>query len=807
MRYPSGRLFHALSWRLFIVALLLTLAGCTGKPTATPAPAEAGQPAAALPSSAEIRPEEGGTVALAGGAEVSFAAGAVTKAATVSLRMLDKPPAVPVPRSLIGRAYQVSVEGGDLIGVARVMLPLPANVTSDAYDLAPYRWTGEAWERLTPRLVGGKVQFGISAAAIVALQGQWRLADASLALAMPASEPGRPTAPIVAVGQYRYLALPALQGEYVSARLTLKRDSTGGAGQVRGDEAADETVAETELWFKPDPARPQAVIEFSYVFEVKPGDVKAPPASVSRLYAVLTVEDSAAPTRRLGAGIEYTQLLPIQVSGAQVVRPELAPGKTPPLRWNVRLNGYPLLQKPATELSLSLPDVLAEGGLGDYQIILEAELDGKWVGVSNEVTVQLRLPATATPSPTATRPASATPAISLPGGGTATPGGPAPATPTRRPTPSERTSTPAAGPSPTATSAVATVTPTPTRPAWASVFWADHYTLEPDACTTLHWNVENVTEVYLDGVAKTGSDTYRVCPTKTTTYTLRVVSSTGTQELRATITVQAAGETVVQFTADSYEIVKGKCTTLRWRATNVTAVFLSGQGVAGEASKEVCPDATTEYELRVEAGSAATVVKKLIVTVLAAEKIAMRFWAEQYTMEEDGCTTLHWNVQDVEEVYLTTTGAEEGVAGVGTRSVCPGASQFYTLRAVASDDRAASKQVNLKAGEPILGDDEVIAQGIVNEVTFLASLDALGGGNQPGWQVTVDGVNPLFTGVGECCQTVVKLLITKTVADAVGGPVDWPINPGQFVEFRAACTGEICTVAASESQYVRLRSD
>jgi hypothetical protein len=796
---------------LLTLAALSALVACNGRPTATPT-GDAERTPIVLPeltASVTLRPDEGGTLALNDGAEVVFARASVAEATAASLRVLDKPPAVPVPRSLIGRAYQLALDGDRLAGVARVTLPLPRNVTSDSYDLAPYRWTGETWERLTPRLVGGKMQFGVSEATVFALLGQWRPADATLALAIPAIEPGRPSAPVAVIGQYRYSALPALQGEYVPARLTLKRDSTGGAGQVSGDVTRDETVAEATVAFKPDPAQAQGVIEFSYVFEVKPGDVNAPPASVSRLYAVLTVEDSLAPTRRFSNGVEYTQLLPIQVSGAAVVRPDPLPDKTPALRWNVRLNGYPLTQTLATDPTLPLPDVLAEGGLGEYRITLEAQLDGKWVGVSNEVTVQLRLPATPTPSPT--RPAGGTAiAIPIPGGDT-TSGGLQSPTPTRRTATGDRTPTPSPSPSPTATSGAPAPTPTATPP-WPKVFWADSYYVIAGGCTTLHWNVENVTAVFLDGSETTGQNDRQVCLSQTTTYTLRVVNSAGTQDRTVTISVRTPSQAAIEFTADSFEIVSGECTMLHWRTSNVTAVYLDGEDVVGEASQEVCPEETTQYELRVEAGAAAPVIKLLVITVLDAARIPMRFWAEQYALRPNQCTILHWSVQGVEKVFLegVSAGPAEGVVGVGARQICPPSAQqqFYTLRAVIDSERTQTKQLAVQAAERTLTAGEIIAQGIVNDVAFVADLDLGLADNQPGWELTVDGINPLFTNAGSSAPVMVKLSILQSVAEIEsGGPVDWPINAGQLIEFRAACVNGACSLSAGIPFYVRLRSE
>jgi hypothetical protein len=608
-------------------------------------------------------------------------------------------------------------------------------------------------------------------------------------------------------GVYRFSAPPAIQDGLVQARLLLKRDSSGGAGQISGDETFDQTVDEAVLWFKPDPDQAEGVIEFAHTFTLTPGNLIVPLGSANYFYAVLAVADSLAPTRRFSPAVQYTPLLLIQVVGNEVVRPELAGAQPKSLRWHVQLNGQTLLTRPATGPAFPLADALAQGGLGDYKITLEAEIGDQFRPVSNEVSVQLVLPVTATLTPSQTPLPGATAVVTGEVPGTPTAVGTVPLTPTRRTPPGERTPTSTAGPSPTATGVGPTSTPTATRPAWASVFWADRYTINAGECATLYWNVEGVTAVYLDGSPTTGHESRQVCPTQTTTYTLRVVNQTGSQERRVTITVQTTAQTTIEFTADHYQLTEGQCTTLRWRATNVTAVYLDNEGVAGEASKVVCPETTTTYKLRVESSSGST-TKELIISVVPAEAIVIKFWAEQYTLPTNGCTTLHWSVENVQEVYLDVTGQEEGVAGSGTRGVCPEGIQFYIVRAVASDDRSATKDITLQAGDPAMSTNEVIAQAIVNNVTYVDDLDPYGPGNLQGWRLLLDGVNPLFKGSGDCCETTITLQITQAQASgAYGSFIDWPINIGQLIEFRAFCTAGVCNLDTNRAFYLKLRSD
>jgi hypothetical protein len=57
----------------------------------------------------------------------------------------------------------------------------------------------------------------------------------------------------------------------------------------------------------------------------------------------------------------------------------------------------------------------------------------------------------------------------------------------------------------------------------------------------------------------------------------------------------------VSFTVEQGTVDAGQCTTLHWSVQYVTAVYLDGEGVAGEGSREVCPPETTTYNLHVEA--------------------------------------------------------------------------------------------------------------------------------------------------------------------------------------------------------------
>ena len=80
-----------------------------------------------------------------------------------------------------------------------------------------------------------------------------------------------------------------------------------------------------------------------------------------------------------------------------------------------------------------------------------------------------------------------------------------------------------------ATSAPATTAPvgtaTPTNPNLR----ADKTFLKPGECTTIRWDVANVSQVYFEGQPTVGSSSQQVCPTTSSTYTLLVVHPDGKQ--------------------------------------------------------------------------------------------------------------------------------------------------------------------------------------------------------------------------------------------------------------------------------------
>ncbi len=183
----------------------------------------------------------------------------------------------------------------------------------------------------------------------------------------------------------------------------------------------------------------------------------------------------------------------------------------------------------------------------------------------------------------------------------------------------------------------------------------------------------------------------------------------------------------------------------------------------------------------------------------------LRFWAEQYALPTNGCTTLHWVAMGAKSVYLDGV----AVAGVGTRQACPGAAaQFYQLEVNYATCDPALLDLVLTSGDPLLQPGEVIAQGTVQAVNPVADADPTQAGNQPGYAVQVANVVKLYAADATWNEKSATVTVSQMVIDlGFNGQVHWPIKAGQSVEFRAACDGAACAIVEVSESYLHLRSE
>jgi hypothetical protein len=81
---------------------------------------------------------------------------------------------------------------------------------------------------------------------------------------------------------------------------------------------------------------------------------------------------------------------------------------------------------------------------------------------------------------------------------------------------------------------------------------------------------------------------------------------------------------------------------------------------------------------------------------MPSEPGSIRFWADADTLTRGECTWLHWQVDDVREVYLDG----EGVVGHGERQVCPTITTRYELEVVRLDTTDTVQSVEVHVATP-----------------------------------------------------------------------------------------------------------
>jgi heat shock protein HslJ/uncharacterized protein YraI len=104
----------------------------------------------------------------------------------------------------------------------------------------------------------------------------------------------------------------------------------------------------------------------------------------------------------------------------------------------------------------------------------------------------------------------------------------------------------------------------------------------------------------------------------------------------ATPVPQATPQAQIAFWADRTTITQGECTRLRWQVHNVQTVFVypAGQNfrdfpVTGEGSRQVCPQGTTTYEMRVQRADGNVEIRQVTITVLPGNPLANTSWSLQ----------------------------------------------------------------------------------------------------------------------------------------------------------------------------------
>jgi len=206
------------------------------------------------------------------------------------------------------------------------------------------------------------------------------------------------------------------------------------------------------------------------------------------------------------------------------------------------------------------------------------------------------------------------------------------------------------------------------------------------------------------------------------------------------------------FRVDNPYISAGECTTLRWDVDNVGAVFFidggNSQGKGGHDSQTVCPGQTTTYELQVVATNGQVYPFWQTVNVSNGNGYSINFGADDTTLDRGECTTLRWDVQGVQAVYLDGN----GVAGVSSTQICPNEDTIYTLVVVRNDGGQDSRQVRIQVDNGDGGNSNPAPDrvGAPRIDWFKVDRNTIGNGScvQLEWRVSdADGVNISRSGV------------------------------------------------------------
>lgn len=105
-----------------------------------------------------------------------------------------------------------------------------------------------------------------------------------------------------------------------------------------------------------------------------------------------------------------------------------------------------------------------------------------------------------------------------------------------------------------------TFTPTPNIGMIGPNLRADSNPIYYGSCTTIRWDVANISQVYFEGSPAIGSDARQVCPQQTTTYTLTVVLLDGSrQNFQITIYVESTCGNQICEPGESYSTCPSDC--------------------------------------------------------------------------------------------------------------------------------------------------------------------------------------------------------------------------------------------------------
>ncbi len=233
-------------------------------------------------------------------------------------------------------------------------------------------------------------------------------------------------------------------------------------------------------------------------------------------------------------------------------------------------------------------------------------------------------------------------------------------------------------------------------------FTADPIEILESETATLTWQTQDAVRVDIatsDGLSIVDdaelNGSFAVSPRANTTYVLRAMgeddSEAATAEVR--VTVVDARPMIRSFTAEPESLVQGQPGVLRWavdsadflRITSADQTVYEGPDRSGNA--EITPLMTTAYTLTATNAFGASTATVTVTVAAPGDAAIVRFDASPNPTEENGTTTLSWQLQNATMVRVLEDGMQiftsSAAVPMGQLEVSPPAPiTVYTLQAL-----------------------------------------------------------------------------------------------------------------------------
>lgn len=253
-------------------------------------------------------------------------------------------------------------------------------------------------------------------------------------------------------------------------------------------------------------------------------------------------------------------------------------------------------------------------------------------------------------------------------------------------------------------------TPTPQPPQGNTIFTSNATTINFGQCIILSWNVPAANQVFLGyGAMLTPvglSGTQQVCPALSTRFYLQTNTNGVVQNFPLDITV-INPYNPANFRSNAYVVNPGTCPTLSWNVNNVQGVWLyqnstNAQGVAGNATQQVCVNQPTNFALRVVDNAGNVTLTPLTINVVNQQPGNIVFIATPTNISSGQCSQLQWIAGNARSVNLldSSTGSNTVVGSFGDIQVCPTRTATYTIRAVLLNGSTVQQSVTVNVGNP-----------------------------------------------------------------------------------------------------------